>query len=152
MDSRSPRALIDTPPVWLAGFLALAWAQAALVPILPAPGWLRPAGAVLAGAGLLVLLWALAAFRAQRTSVVPRERPSAVLTGGPFAFSRNPIYLADAMILGGLVLRWDLASLPLVPAFAALIARRFIAAEEAVCAAAFGTAWAGYAARVRRRL
>lgn len=61
-------------------------------------------------------------FLRARTSVIPRQMPSAFLKRGIYRLTRNPIYLGDAMVLaGGLILRWDvLAALPLVPAFAAL--------------------------------
>lgn len=150
MDSRSPRALIDTPPVWLALCILLAWMQARWLPVWPAPAPWPGAAMVAAGAGLF--LWAGVQFRRHHTSIVPRETPAALLTTGPYAFSRNPIYLADALILTGLVLRWDAGALPLVPAFVALITRRFIHGEEAVCRAAFGADWAAYAARTRRWL
>jgi protein-S-isoprenylcysteine O-methyltransferase Ste14 len=150
MESRTPRALIDTPPVWLAGAILITWTQASLLPLWPAPGLLRGLGLAVVVAGIALFLWALVVFMRHRTTIIPRERPSALLTTGPFAYSRNPIYLADAMILTGLVLRWDLAALPLVPAFMALVARRFIAGEEAGCAAAFGPQWTVYATRVRR--
>ncbi len=150
MDSRSPRALIDTPPVWLAWGIALAWAQARLWPVWPAPGWLGAAGLVAIAAGLALFVAAALAFRRHRTSIVPRETPRALLTTGPYAFSRNPIYLADALILAGLILRLDLAALPLVAVFVALIGARFIRGEEDLCRAAFGAAWDAYAARVRR--
>lgn len=150
MDSRSPRALIDTPPVWLAACIALAWAQARWLPLAPAPApWL---GAAVVAAGLALFLWAGVQFRRHRTSIVPRERPAALLTAGPYAFSRNPIYLADALILAGLILRWDAGALWLVPGFGLLITRRFILGEEALCRAAFGTSWQAYATRTRRWL
>lgn len=152
MDPRSPRALIDTPPVWLVGLVVLSWAQARLVPVWPAPDWLGWVGLGLIVAGVGLFLVAGREFRRHRTSIIPRETPSALLTSGPYGRSRNPIYLADAMVLTGLVLRWDLASLPLVAVFVAVISQRFIRGEEAGCAAAFGPAWGSYAARVRRWL
>lgn len=152
MDSRSPRALIDTPPVWLLACIALAWAQAQFLPVWPAPALLKGLGAAVVIAGLLLFVAASLEFRRHRTSIVPRETPKALLTSGPYRFSRNPIYLADALILLGLVMRWDAGALPLVPAFIALITTRFILGEEGLCRAAFGPAWTDYAGRVRRWL
>jgi protein-S-isoprenylcysteine O-methyltransferase Ste14 len=152
MDSRSPRALIDTPPVWLAVCIALAWAQARLLPVWPAGAGLRWLGLAAIVLGAVLFVAATVEFRRHRTSIIPRETPRALLTSGPYAFSRNPIYLADTLILAGLILRWDLAALPLAAVFMALIQRRFIAGEEAGCAATFGPAWAAYAGRVRRWL
>ncbi len=73
-----------------------------------------------------------------------------MITAGVYAHSRNPIYLADAMILAGAALVWDAAALILVPLFMAVITWRFIQDEEAGMRAQFGDAFQGYAARVRR--
>lgn len=149
-----PHKMIDMPPVWLALFLGLVWLQGTYLPVGPAPG---PAVRMLGGAlilgGLALILVAAWEFRRHRTTVVPHMAPDALVTSGVFALSRNPIYLADAAILAGCALRWHAwPSLLLVPVFMALIARRFIAGEEARLRAAFGPAFDAYAARVRRWL
>jgi protein-S-isoprenylcysteine O-methyltransferase Ste14 len=142
----------ESPPTWLVATAAVIWTQAQVLPLLPAGLLLRGAGLVLILAGLAVMATAIAAFARQRTTVLPREVPQRLLTTGLYGLSRNPIYLADAMILAGLALRLDAATLPWVAVFAAVIERRFIRGEEAVCAATFGPAWQTYAARVRRWL
>lgn len=152
MDSRSPRALIDTPPVWLIAGLVLIWAQATWVPLLPVPQVVAVAGVILCIVAVAVFAAATREFRRHRTTIIPRETPAALLTAGPYAWSRNPIYLADAGLLCGLGLMWDLASLVVVAAFVAIIQQRFILWEEARCRETFGAAWDTYAARVRRWL
>ncbi len=142
---------LDWPPVWTAAFVALAWAAGHLLPWgLPATaGRLAGAALVVAGLGLM----ALAAQRMQRarTTMIPRREPSALVTGGIFAFSRNPIYLGDALVVAGAVLWWGaLWALVLVPLFAHVIARRFILPEERVLAARFGPAWHAWSARTGR--
>lgn len=143
---------LDLPPVWLALALALAYGVARLWPMpeVPALG-LAGRALVLVGAGLMGA--AVAQMVLRRTTFIPRRDPSALVTGGVFRLSRNPIYLADATILLGLILHWGAwPALPLVPAFASLITRRFIRGEEARLAAAFGADFAAYRARTRRWL
>jgi protein-S-isoprenylcysteine O-methyltransferase Ste14 len=152
MQTRSLRALIDTPPVWLVAAIALAYAQARWLPVWPAPPTSAALGLMVMAGGLALFVAAGAQFRRHRTTIVPRERPTRLLTTGPYAVSRNPIYLADALMLLGLVMRWDLGSLAVVAGFVALLQVRFIRGEEAGCAAAFGAEWTAYAARVRRWL
>jgi len=148
------RKMIDVPPVWLALFLALVWLQGTYLPVGPEPGPLaRVLGGALILGGLALIFVAAWEFRRHRTSVVPHMEPDALVTSGLFALSRNPIYLADALILWGCALRWHAwPSLLLVPLFMGFIARRFIAAEEARLRAAFGEAFEDYARRVRRWL
>jgi protein-S-isoprenylcysteine O-methyltransferase Ste14 len=86
-----------------------------------------------------------------RTTVIPRRDPSALVTGGVFGWSRNPIYLADAIVLTGAVLWLDaVLALPLVAVFVWLIQTRFIRDEEARLTLAFGPEFDLWAARVRR--
>lgn len=140
----------ESPPTWLALFLALALVQARLVPLVPLGGTGRLLGTCLIVAGLGVFLLALAEFRRHRTTVFPREKPEAMIARGVYRWSRNPIYLADTMILAGAALWWDAAALVLVPVFMAVIGRRFIDGEEAVMRRWFGAAYDAYCLRVRR--
>lgn len=141
------------PPLWLALFLALARAQAALLPGLT---WHHPAAGLLGGllvvAGLVLLVLAVLRFRQARTSIVPHREAEALITGGIYRLSRNPIYLGDALILAGLCLLWGawLALALLVPLFAWLITVRFIRPEERRLARRFGPQFEAYRARVRR--
>ncbi len=142
--------LAALPPVWLALF-ALAGAGAGWLIPLPLPGGLRGAGLVLIGAALALMLWAALTMARARTTVMPGRRPEALVTGGPFRFSRNPIYLGDLILLAGLMLALRTpAGLVTVPAFALFLQRRFILREEAVIAAAFGSAYDRYRMQVRR--
>ena len=144
--------MIDIPPVWLALALAVVWAEGRLAPTGLGFGRVGDlAGGALAGVGLALMLAALATLLRARTTPIPHRDPAALVTGGVFRLSRNPIYLGDAAILLGLCLRWDgVLSLALVPLFVLWIDRRFVQAEEARLNAAFPDAFAAYAARVRR--
>ena len=143
--------MLDLPPVWLIGFLGLAWAQTVLLPTPWAGDWAAVAGAAVALAGAAVMLLALPQFLRMRTTVIPHRQPSALITGGVYRLSRNPIYLADVLILAGLAIRWQAwVALVLVPVFVMVLTRRFIEPEEARLRAAFGPAFDDWAARTRR--
>ena len=141
---------IDIPPSWLALHVLAAWALSLVLPrLLGAPG--QGAGLVLliAGAGMMAV--AAGQMLLRRTTVIPRRNPSALVTTGLFAWSRNPIYLADALILTGAILWLDVpAALPLVASFVWLIQTRFIRDEEARLTLAFGPEFDLWAARTRR--
>ncbi len=140
----------ESPPTWALLFAALAWAQSRWLPLIDL-GWPGTvAGLALVFAGVALLALSARQFRRHRTTILPRETPQAMITSGVYAISRNPIYLADAMILAGLALIWDAASLLLVPVFVAVLTRRFILGEEAGMLARFGAGFTAYAARVRR--
>lgn len=144
---------IDLPPVWLAGFALLVLAQARMAPLggfPPALGWI---GWGLIGAGAVLMALAAREFLRARTTIVPHRPPRALVTGGVFAHTRNPIYLGDALVLAGVVLIWgDWPGLLAVPAFCAVITARFIKPEEGRLRAAFPDEFDAWAGRVRRWL
>lgn len=137
------------PPVWLAIFAALAFLAGRVIPMPTAPalGW------PMVAAGLaLIALAAVTMLRAGAT-VDPTRKPTALVTHGIFRLMRNPIYLGDALILGGLCLVWQpMAALVLVPGFVLVITRLFIRQEEAWLRARDAAAFDAWAARTRRWL
>jgi protein-S-isoprenylcysteine O-methyltransferase Ste14 len=152
MPLRQALALVDLPPVWLVLHVMVAWVLALVSPPVFG-GFGALAGFWLIGFGVLVTLLAAAQMALARTTVIPRRDPTSLVTSGLFALSRNPIYLADLMILLGAILWLDaVLALPLLAGFAWLIQTRFILDEEARLAAAFGPEFDFWAARTRRWL
>jgi protein-S-isoprenylcysteine O-methyltransferase Ste14 len=137
---------LDIPPFWLALALMTSWLLAQL--------WAVPMGGIgagLIGMGLLLMAAALLQMRLSRTTFIPRRDPAALVTGGVFGLSRNPIYLADAILLTGAIAHWGAVfALPVIPAFIALITRRYILDEEARLRIGFGAAATRYFAGVPR--
>lgn len=144
---------IDLPPIWMAGFAALAWAQSKLLPLPVFGPWADPLGWVLVALGVAIGGAAVVQFLLQRTTVIPRRAPNELVTGGIYRLSRNPIYLGDLLFLTGLVLIWDAAlGVVLVPLFITVIQKRFIEGEERAIAQQFGEAYQSYSRKVRRWL
>lgn len=110
------------------------------------------------GIGCLVLGVALAftavrRFRTARTTLQPWEATTALVTGGPFRFSRNPIYLGYTLLYLGVGF-WvnSLWPLILLPAVLWLMHRLVINREEAYLERQFGEGYLAYRSRVRRWL
>ncbi|MDZ4087550.1 MAG: isoprenylcysteine carboxylmethyltransferase family protein [Tabrizicola sp.] len=141
---------IDIPPSWLALHIGAAWVLSLVSP--PVFGaWGAVLGPGLVALGALVMVVAALQMIRLRTTVIPRRNPSALVTTGLFAWSRNPIYLADVLILLGAILWLDVAlGLPLVASFISLIQARFIRDEEARLTETFGPEFDLWAARTRR--
>lgn len=140
----------ESPPTWLLLCIATLWLQARFVPLLAPLPATRHLGTLFILGGLVVIGLAAWQFRSHATTIMPREVPRTMIDTGPYAYSRNPIYVADALILAGVALRWDLAGLVLVPVFVRVITQRFILGEEAGMRAQFGAAYDAYARRVHR--
>lgn len=140
--------------MWLGVCAAIAWVQVRLAPLGPEPSLLlRAVGGVLIALGLMLIGLAAYEMARARTTIIPHLDPSQLVQSGIFAWSRNPIYLADAVILVGLCLRWGAyLSLVLVPIFMMWISRHFIRAEEARLRKHFGEVFDAYTQKVRRWL
>ena len=151
--SRRPRTLI-LPPLPYAAAIGGGWWLDRHLAALPLAGpGLVATGYLLAGAGLLLMLWtALTLFR-HRTTVNPFAGAAVLCTDGPFRFSRNPIYLGDWLVLAGFALilatLWPLLFAPLI-----WLTLRYgvIRHEETHLDARFGDSYRAYRQRVRRWL
>ena len=125
----------------------LPWIRGILADLLYAIGWLM----LLA----VVALWFTTArtMTRARTTMNPNGIPDHFVTTGPFSVSRNPMYLANTilMIAVGLIggMAWFVA-LAFVAAFAT--SKLAIEREEKVLATKFGKKYWDYAKRVRRWL
>lgn len=130
--------------------LGLAWVAPALAfPIPPALAF--PVAAV----GVLLDAIALLHFFRRRTTVNPLKPASAaaLVTGGIFRFSRNPMYLGLAtLLLAWAVYLGNLAALAGVALFVLYMNRFQIAPEERALEARFGAEYIAYRTRVRRWL
>lgn len=144
---------LDVPPIWLIGFAALAWLQAHHLTFglsLAHPVTAFLAG-VLIGGGVILAGLAVMEFRRHRTTIIPHETPSNLIQSGIFKRTRNPIYLADVLILAGLCLWWDaVLALVLVPVLVWVLERRFILPEENRMRRSFRADYARYEQKVRR--
>ena len=144
------------PPAVAAVVAAGMWGVAGIGPQLAvAPGPKYLAVAVLVAIGVAFSLLGILAFRASDTTVNPLkpERASALVTGGVYRITRNPMYVGMAFVLIGWAVYLS-AVLPFVgvAVFVVFITRLQILPEERVLRNLFGVAYDTYAARVRRWL
>ena len=97
--------------------------------------------------------WALVTMSRHRTALLPGGPTRTVIDSGPFARSRNPLYLGLLAGAGGVALLagslWALVALPLEWA---LLRWGAVVPEERYLAAKFGDAYAEYTSRVPRWL
>ena len=108
-------------------------------------------GIFIIGASLLLAFRTRALFLRNRTTLSPYESPTVLITTGPFRFSRNPAYLAMALILlGSAVLMGTLVPFVFPVLFIAIIGVLFIPYEERVLEKNFGEEYREYTRGVRR--
>ena len=115
------------------------------------PGWTRWLGLALFTLPFLFAMWAARTFRRHQTPVKPLGQVTGIVDEGPFALTRNPMYLSLMVMYAGGALLFALpwAWVLLIPVFLAL---HFgvILPEERYLAARFGEPYLRYTERVRR--
>lgn len=124
---------------------------------LPWPGVDDLASRVVGGsiglAGVALLVWATLTMWHHRTTVLPHKPASALVTDGPYRYFRNPLYLAQAMIIMSVAEPtknvWFVAGALF---FAVGLNWLSILPEERHLEARFGDEWREYAKRTRRWL
>jgi protein-S-isoprenylcysteine O-methyltransferase Ste14 len=122
------------------------------VPMLP-PTIGRAAGIACILSGVTLEVWSIRTFWRAGTSVIPVRPSTAIVTGGPFRFSRNPIYVALALLyLGATFWLNTLWPLLLFPVLLFLVQIYVIAREERYLERKFGGEYLEYKSRVRRWL
>jgi protein-S-isoprenylcysteine O-methyltransferase Ste14 len=151
MEGRDTAGVIAPPPlIFLVGLglgVALDWVQPLrLMP--PGLAWLGMA--VVAAAGLLVG-WAIRTMRQADTRIEPWRPTTAICVDGPYAYTRNPMYLGMLLFYVGLAVLlnslWILAVLPFV---LAVMTWGVIQREERYLERKFGSVYLDYEAAVRR--
>lgn len=151
-DDRGPDIIAPPPLIYAGPWLAGALLDR-LVPLPQLPRGLRIFGLLPLAAGIALGGSFIAAMYRAGTPVDPREAPTALVTAGPFRYTRNPGYLGLALTyLGGSLLanrRWPLVFLP---AILLAIDRGVIRREEQYLDKRFGSAYIDYLRRVRRWL
>ena len=155
-DPTSRPSDIPWPPLLLLTALVAAWLLGRAWP-LPWPGLddlpARVIGYGVGLAGIALAAWAIVTLARAGTTVRPDRGSDTLVTTGPYARWRNPIYLADAMILLGLAeLSHNIWLAILTPVFAAAVTWLAILPEERHLETRFGDAYLAYKTRARRWL
>ena len=149
--SRLPPPLLYAVPLALGLRMNEVHAQGLVPESLAAPA--RVVGIVLIALAGVLALSAIGLFVRRRTTIVPHRRSRALVTGGPYRHTRNPMYVGlTSAFLGTCLLTnvlWPVVflALPLLYLHAITIPR-----EEELLREAFGAEYDAYASRVRRWL
>jgi protein-S-isoprenylcysteine O-methyltransferase Ste14 len=141
-------ANIPIPQAHLAGLGTGILLQVATPRSLPWPAWIGHAcGWPVILAGLWLGAWAVRA-----AAGVDLERPNQLVQSGPYAYGRNPMYVAwtlgyvGAALVAGIA--WPLLLLPVVLVVTQVVVIR----EESSLERSFGAAYRNYKTSVRRYL
>ncbi len=143
------------PPLLFLGSIALGVLLQLVVSVrLVTDSGLRvPLGLALVALGVAPVAWTIGWMRRTHQDPDPRKPTPELIAGGPFRFSRNPIYVGMALIQTGIgVALGNLWILLLIIPTLVVLRRGVIEKEEAYLERKFGDSYVRYRASVRRWL
>jgi len=110
-------------------------------------------GIVLAALAIAIIAWGRSMMLRGGTNVNPTLPTTAIITGGPFGFTRNPLYIGLMGLLLGIGLLFDSwwAVVALIASFP-ILHYGVVLREEAYLERKFGEPYRAYKASVRRYL
>lgn len=151
----APPSRLPWPPLIYVAAVALAivlqwlwplpWIGPPLADLLFALGWLMVLAALALDFG------AMRTMRKAQTTILPHRAADHLVTGGPFALSRNPIYLGNTTLMVAVgFIAGSLWFVLLAPVAAILTTFLAIRPEERHLAERFGKRYRDYQKKVRR--
>jgi len=148
----APPSRIPWPPILIVAALLVAKGVDQLLGLAAGEGW-RIFGGALVVMCLSLDVWCFATLSRHRTTVMPHRAASTLVTNGPYAYSRNPIYVSHVAVTGGLgLLLGSLSILALTPLVAYGLQKLAVEPEERHLSRKFGATFDDYAARTPRWL
>jgi len=130
--------------ILLSVFWPLAWFGGA------AGGVIQAVGFALAATAVLLYATSFREFRRANTTILPTGTASHLITTGPYRFTRNPIYLANVLLLLGIGAMFGLPWFFPIAILNGIGEQRLaVVREEAHLEHQFGKAWRDYRKRVR---
>jgi protein-S-isoprenylcysteine O-methyltransferase Ste14 len=151
---RDPAAPVIPPPV-MAGLTGLAayGVDRATGTKRILPRGVRPLGFGTILAGIAMSAWGFLHFKERHVNPSPWHRPSDFVSDGPYAISRNPMYLGGMLVLLGIgLVRGSIPALLSPLAFMTVLSHTQITFEEAALQDTYGAEYDEYKQRVRRWL
>lgn len=154
VDKRDTSGVVAPPPLIYLAALVIGVTLHYLIPTPFIPrGLAHGLGAAFILIALSVLFWGVRTMRYAGTSVSTRAPTKALVTAGPFRFSRNPLYMSLTLLyLGVAFATRSLWALVLLVVVLTVVQRGVIEREEQYLERKFGADYLRYKEHVRRWL
>jgi protein-S-isoprenylcysteine O-methyltransferase Ste14 len=150
-DQDNPGIRVPPPTIYLLALLLGLLLNRRLYVSFVSRGVARVLGWLLVGGGMALAAWFVRTMRGADTTIRIDKPVSSLVQDGPFRYTRNPGYVALAMIYAGIaVLRNALWAILLLPLVLMVIQREVIEREERYLERTFGEEYLNYKSRVRR--
>lgn len=152
-DENGPDVRINPTLIAVAGMLGGIVLEVLKPLPFPADWPMRVIGIVVIGIAGVLAIWAFRQYQLADTAIRPDEPASALITGGPYRFSRNPQYIVLALVQVTVSCWLDNAWILLLTPVAMLVITHYaVVREERYLEQRFGQQYLDYRRRVRRWL
>ncbi|MEP3438155.1 MAG: isoprenylcysteine carboxylmethyltransferase family protein [Hoeflea sp.] len=142
---------IPWPPILLVGLTVVAIGLNLVAPMTLAFTGVRTLGAALLVVALAIDLWTMKTLHEAHTTILPNRGSSHLVTYAAFSYSRNPIYVANMVLMIGMGLfSMNAWFLPLAVVDGILTHFLAVRREENHLIAKFGYQFESYCRKVRR--
>lgn len=151
-EKKDTAGVLAPPPIIYLAFFVIGMELDYLwpAPLFPKPLQYIIAFAIIAASGVLIVA-VFRAFSKAKTSIDPYKPTTAIISSGPFGYSRNPAYVALTLLFIGCAVAVDGLWLLAMVVPAVLTIHYFVVLrEETYLERKFGTEYLDYKARVRR--
>jgi len=139
------------PPLYYFGAVGIAVSARILFETLPVFHPLfESIGSVVIALSIILAVWAKSFMHKKGTTTNSYKESSALVTSGPFKFSRNPMYVSITMLTIGLAFVFNDWILLILTGVAIYITNIIIRKEEHYLTKKFGPEYLGYQNLVRR--
>jgi protein-S-isoprenylcysteine O-methyltransferase Ste14 len=113
--------------------------------------WLNPAGLVVFALGAVLAGWGWITFYRAKTTRVPGENSTSLVSWGPYRFTRNPMYVGLSLgYIGEAAIQHQLVPVILLPLVIVYLNKVVIPVEEERLGAVFGQEYEQYRKKVGR--
>jgi protein-S-isoprenylcysteine O-methyltransferase Ste14 len=141
------------PPLFYGAAVIAGWLLDRRWPLPIGGAWRTVLGWVFVAAWVLLAASAIGLFQRKKTSMIPSRPAAALVTGGPYAFTRNPMYVSLALLTIAFALFLNTWWTVLLVVPAVLMVQQFvIVREERYLRQRFDHEYDAYTRRVRRWL
>ena len=143
--------LVRPPVVYLVAIILGVLVDKFMPLKIPIDFWAKPIGGMLFISGLAIFILTRREFMLASTPISGNRATTAIISTGPFKFSRNPIYLAFSLIQSSIAFWFQNSWILFTLTFAVIVMSFFvIPREERYMTIKFGSEYKAYKSNVRR--
>ena len=145
------RNVVDFPPLWTLAAIGCGVLLHSIIPVSIQFPMIVNIGIIICMMSFSLMIWCAATLYFSKTPMLPHNDAESLVTHGPYRWSRNPIYLADLILVASSALMFQtLWPILFVPVLYVILRIRFVIPEEEMLKVHFPEAFRVWSENTRR--